>query len=124
VGSDPRTRVAGEGRRERRMGRLAIRRRLQDCLRRDEGLSDRRWVGRQRGRRCLEGGRSAELWERKVEGKMEKQRGVKVFIVRESGESANTLRHARTGRAKPERGHTRLEAAKCASFTRTNIILK
>lgn len=53
---------------------------------------------------------------------MEKQRGVEVFIVRESGESANKLRHARTGRVKPERGRTRLEAAKYAPSTRTNFI--
>lgn len=32
---------------------------------------------------------------------MQKQRGEEVFILQERGESANPLRHARTGRAKP-----------------------
>ena len=55
---------------------------------------------------------------------MEKRRGVEVFIVRESGESANTARYAQTSRAKPEQAHTRPEAGKRAPFTRTYIILK
>ena len=59
---------------------------------------------------------------RKDGGDMEKRRGVEVFIVRESGESANTARYAQTSRAKPEQAHTRPEAGKRAPFTRTYII--
>lgn len=55
---------------------------------------------------------------------MEKQRGVEVFIVRESGESANTARHARRGGANPDKAAPGLEAVRRALFTRTHIILK
>ena len=58
---------------------------------------------------------------RKDGEEMEKRRGVEVFIVRESGESANPLRYPRTGHAKPEQAHTRPEAGKRAPFTRTQM---
>ena len=54
---------------------------------------------------------------------MEERRGVEVFIERESGESAPRARHARRGRANPNAGAARPEAAKRAPFTGTQIIL-
>lgn len=53
-------------------------------------------------------GRGIERREcgREIERKMEKQRGVEVFIIRESGESSKRARHARTGRAKPNEAGT------------------
>ncbi len=62
-------------------GGLAIRRRLQDWLRRDEGAQI---PGREIERRDMRG---------KVEGKMKEQRGVKIFIVRESDESTKLKRN-------------------------------
>ncbi len=47
---------------------------------------------------------------------MEKQRGVEVFIVRESGESANTARHARRGHANPDGAAPCLEAVNARPF--------
>ncbi len=41
---------------------------------------------------------------RKVERTMAKQRGMEVFIVRESGESANAARHTQSGRRLPGAG--------------------
>ena len=41
---------------------------------------------------------------RKVERRMEKQRGMEVFIVRESGESAHTAHHAQRGQRLPGAG--------------------
>lgn len=63
-----------------------------------------------------------EIVERKIEGKMGKQRGGDVFIVRESDESASSPRHARRGRAKPDRGGPYPETATRGHFTRTKII--
>lgn len=54
---------------------------------------------------------------------MEKQRGMEVFIVRESGESAKTTRYTRKGRAKPQRAAPCLEAVTRALFTTTYIII-
>jgi len=79
-------------------------------------------VGRGGGRRSIDEGVSTAKWE-EIEGTMEKQREVEVFIVRESGESANAARHARRGHAKPDGAAPGPEAVRGAYFTRTHIII-
>ncbi len=57
-----------------------------------------------------------------MKGKVGKQRGVQVFIPRESGGWGDAGRFARRGHAKPERAALGLEAGKGGHFTGTQII--
>ncbi len=59
-----------------------------------------------------------------MKGKVRKQRGVQVFIPRESGGWGDAGRLARRGDAKPDGAALGLEAGKSAHFTRTQIIKK
>ena len=54
--------------------------------------------------------------------KVGKQRGVQVFIPRESGGWGDAGRLTRIGRAKPDRAALGLEAGKSGHFTATQFI--
>ena len=59
-----------------------------------------------------------------MKGKLRKQRGVQVFIPRESGGWGDAGRLARRGDAKPDRAALGLEAGKGGHFTTTQFICK
>ncbi len=85
-------------------------------------LGSRGWGGLAQILAMREGARRRQGDMKKMKGKVEKQRGVQVFIPGESGGWGDAGRLTRRDHAKPERAALGLEAGKGGHFTATQII--